>query len=238
MTMLVIRNDELCPLGALEPPLTAAGPIAVWEAVSGPAPSLDGIDAVIALGGGTNPDEDRRCPWLAAERSLLGEAMSRQLPVLGVCLGGQLIAQVLGARTAPLPAPDIGWHVTPFTTAAGHDALFQALPSAPVLLEWHSHHFCLPSGATLLAGTGDSTEAFRHGDRTWALQFHLEADEQIVRRWIDAYAASLDQLGIDPGRLQQDSRQHAPVQAQIAGALATAFAHVSAASGAGAEAVR
>jgi GMP synthase (glutamine-hydrolysing) len=163
MQTLVVQNDALCPLGELARTLHAAGPVHVWEpSADGTPPSPGGYDAVVALGGGQSPTDDAGHAWLAQERTLLDEAVADGVAVLGLCLGAELLAQVLGARVRALPRPDVGWRRLQTTAAAAGDALLGRLQGARVL-QWHSYAFTLPRDAILLAGSEERADAFRHG---------------------------------------------------------------------------
>jgi GMP synthase-like glutamine amidotransferase len=225
MRTLVLENDRLCPLGGLAGPLRRAGAVDVWRpGDDGAAPSLDAYDAVVALGGGQSPRDDARHAWLADERALLSEAMSRRLGVLGVCLGGQLIAQVLGADVGRLPTPEVRWARLDATPAADADPLLSHIDGAPVL-QWHSFGFAAPADGILLAGAPERAAAFRHGSRAWALQFHVEVTEALLGDWIDHYGDELPGMGVDAAALRHDTAAHAPAQRRTAARVADAFVH-------------
>ena len=223
MRTLVVENDAVCPLGELTSGLYAAGPVDVWQPIRGEtSPSPGEYDAVVALGGGQSPADDAGNPWLARERALLGEAIAGGRAVLGLCLGAELLAQVLGASVRALPRPDVGWRRLQTTAAAAGDALFARLQGARVL-QWHSYAFSLPQGATLLAGGDDRADAFRHGPRAWALQFHGEVNESIVADWISHYSRELPGMGVQTARLRRDTARYADAQARTAAVIADGF---------------
>lgn len=223
MRRLVVENDRLCPRGGLAGPLERAGAVDVWRpADDGVAPSLEGYDAVVALGGGQSPRDNVHHAWLADERALLAEAMDRRLGVLGVCLGGELIAQVLGADVHSVPAPEVGWTRLDPRPAAAEDALLSHVDGTPVL-QWHSFAFPSPADAVLLAGSPDRASAFRHGSRAWALQFHVEVTEALLDDWIDHYGPELPGMGVDPATLRHDTAVHGRAQIHTAAHVAEAF---------------
>src|SRR5947207_842301 len=162
MKVLVAETQKSVPIGALGPPLREHDfDLIVWRAGEEPRPrSLAGFDALIALGGSANPDEDRRFPWLAEERELLREALERRLPTLGLCLGAELLAEVLGGTPRRLPKSRIGWFSISASDAAARDPLYAVLPARQHVFEWHGYGFALPAKACLLAGDGDSVQAF------------------------------------------------------------------------------
>jgi GMP synthase-like glutamine amidotransferase len=113
-------------------------------------------------------------PGVAAERELLTRAVERDVPVLGLCYGGQVLAAVLGAEVGPAPVPELGWRVVETDDAS-------VIPEGP-WLEWHFERFCTPPGATELARTADAPQAFRLGPHL-GVQFHPEATVEIVEGW-------------------------------------------------------
>ena len=137
-----------------------------------PLPGADEIDGLIAMGGPMSVNDEHELPWLRPEKQLVREAVDRGLPVLGVCLGAQLIASTLGARVYPGPAKEIGWfpiHGVPSVAPA-----FQ-FPGECLAFHWHGETFDLPPGAVRLASSaGCANQAFQVGRRAIALQFHLE----------------------------------------------------------------
>uniref|UniRef100_UPI0028AF1510 type 1 glutamine amidotransferase n=1 Tax=Microbacterium sp. TaxID=51671 RepID=UPI0028AF1510 len=151
--------------------------------------SLDGYAGLVMLGGGLMPDDDDRAPWLAAERALAAEAVARDLPTLGICLGGQLLAHVAGGEVAEKTGP-IERGATPIRpTAAGRtDAVFAALGDEAPMIENHQDMITrLPPAAVLLASSAAvENQAFRLGARVRGVQFHPEASAADLARWDDA----------------------------------------------------
>jgi GMP synthase (glutamine-hydrolysing) len=187
--ILVVQNDRSDPLGVLGDWLTGAGAaLDVRDMASGatlPA-SVDGVGGIVVLGGGMRATDDQRAPWLPRLRALLAEALSREVPVLGVCLGGQLLALAAGGEVGPNPdGPEIGAQLIAKRAAAATDPLFGPLPITPDVLQWHVDAVTrLPPGAVLLA-TSPSCEvqAFRVGRLAWGFQFHIETTPAVVQEW-------------------------------------------------------
>jgi GMP synthase-like glutamine amidotransferase len=158
-----------------------------------------GYAAVIVLGGGMAAWDDEAAPWLPATRELLRTAAGA-VPVLGICLGGQLLAAALGGRVDRGEAgPEIGPGLVAKRDVAAHDRLFRPVPFTPDVLQWHWDQItALPPGATLLASSPRYPhQAFRVGERTWGLQFHIETTPEMVLRWAAEDAAALADRGID-----------------------------------------
>ncbi|HVP74635.1 MAG TPA: type 1 glutamine amidotransferase [Gaiellaceae bacterium] len=186
-TILVAQNGVGGPIGALEAPLRDAGhELEVWLApADGPAPDPRAYGAVVALGGVENPDADGEHPWIAEERTLIEGALAEGVPVLGLCLGAQLLAQASGGAAPFLGRLDLGWREIELAPAATADALLRDLPPRFAGFQWHRYGLRPPSGAAVLATGPLGPQAFRVGDNAWGLQFHLEVDDRIVNHWLD-----------------------------------------------------
>ncbi|HKO39006.1 MAG TPA: type 1 glutamine amidotransferase [Solirubrobacterales bacterium] len=155
-----------------------------------PLPAHDEVAGAVFMGGPMNVDEVERFPALVAEREWLAEAAAREVPVLGVCLGAQLLARALGAEVRPGPAPEIGF--VPVEIADPGDPLLGGLAPRSEVLHWHGDVFDLPEGSQQLASS-ERTEcqAFRAG-KAWGVLFHPEADFALVEAWL-AVPAMIDE---------------------------------------------
>jgi GMP synthase-like glutamine amidotransferase len=166
------------------------------ECAKPPADPL-GYDAVLTLGGGMNVDQGDRHPWLADERALLKELIERRVPLLGLCLGGQMVAEAAGATPGRAAHPEIGWYELELTPQGRDDPLLCSLAPQFEVFEWHSYEFPLPPGAVPLARNELCLQAFRLGELAWGLQFHPEVTGRIVDGWIDEYQVDQDAVGLD-----------------------------------------
>jgi GMP synthase (glutamine-hydrolysing) len=152
-------------------------------------PPLRGFAGVLVMGGDMGAYDDAAAPWLPATRDLLRDAVSEQVPVLGVCLGGQLLAGALGGQVKPADeGPEIGPALVAKRDLAVRDELFGPVPFTPDVLQWHWDEITeLPAGAVLLASsTRYTNQAFRVGETAWGLQFHIETTPELVRAWAAA----------------------------------------------------
>jgi GMP synthase-like glutamine amidotransferase len=195
-TVLVIQHDLDTPLAALEPPIAALGVRTVtWDARMQAEPPAGAFDGVIVLGGIVNPDGTDGDFPLDREREVIAAAHARGLPVLGTCLGAQLIAQATDGSAERMAEGEVGWIRTDFDDAAEDDALLAGGPRSLDVLEWHNYSCVPPAGAAILARSDACVQAFRVGATTWGLQFHVEVTRAILEDWAESGAAELAALG-------------------------------------------
>ena len=189
--VLIREHVESAPAGLLGAWLDARG--LAYEVsrswLEGPLPDPE-VYAFVASLGHDRGAGDTHLPAVAAERELLARAVAREVPVLGLCYGGQVLAAVLGARVGAAPVPELGWREIETDDAS-------AVPAGP-WLEWHFDRFTTPPGATELARTAEASQAFRLGPHL-GVQFHPEATVDIVAAWARADAERLAALGIGDG---------------------------------------
>jgi GMP synthase (glutamine-hydrolysing) len=199
--ILVIEQDELLPgVGLLGERLTELGvPFRRLQTWNEDLAGLHARDfaAVVPLGGAMHAWDDHAFPFLREEVRLLGEAVEEQIPVLGVCLGAQLLARALGARVGPGERHEIGWlGVTPTGDAAG-DPLFAHARGTQTVYQWHLDGFELPGGAVHLASSERfPCQAFRFGS-AWGVQFHPEVDLATFELWYGNHPGAAAAHGVD-----------------------------------------
>jgi GMP synthase (glutamine-hydrolysing) len=190
-----------------------------WSPAQHPEPPADplGYDAVFTLGGAMNVDEGERHLWLAAEDALLRRLLEARVPLLGLCLGGQMVAAAAGAAPRRAARPEIGWHQVELTPEGREDPLLGPLWPAFEAFQWHSYEFPLPPGAAALARSEVCLQGCRIGERAWALQFHPEVSAADARNWIDNYRADPDavRIGIDPAVLAAETEQKIAAFSQL-----------------------
>jgi GMP synthase (glutamine-hydrolysing) len=187
LPFLVIENDRLAPAGRLGDALAVAGmPTAVVAPLQGdPIPEVAGWSGIVVLGGHMGAYETDRHRFLEDELRLIREAVAADVPVLGICLGAQLIAAALGGRAYLAPQPEVAVLSPTLTDRGRTDPLADHLRGS--WLVFHQDTFDLPPGAELLAFSDACPQAFRHGSAL-ALQPHPEASPEIVDRWFDKSA--------------------------------------------------
>ena len=163
-----------------------------WLTPTRPAPGEPtDFDAVLVFGGAMHPDQDAEHPWLPTEAAFLRGALDAGVPMLGVCLGSQLIARAAGALVGPAPRPEVAWHEVALADAGTTDPVVGVLPERFDAFQWHYYTFELPSGAALLASSPTAPQAYRLGDRVWGVQFHPEVTRVMVDHWCSLGRAEL-----------------------------------------------
>ncbi len=188
-SILVLQHVAHEPLGTLHALLRTAGfRIRYVNYSREPTAIVDmhRYDGLIVLGGPMGVYQTELHPHLHAEIALVTQAIAQEKPVLGICLGAQIIAHALGASVTPLPVQEIGWYEVTVTDAGRSDPMLAELSPHEPIFQWHGDGFELPDGAVQLARSAlCPQQAFRYGPRVYALQFHLEVDADMVERWLD-----------------------------------------------------
>jgi GMP synthase-like glutamine amidotransferase len=198
-------------------------------AVGDPLPELGEIDGVLAYGGYESVRDIAGDPVLAAQGEFLLACVEREMPVFGICLGGQLLAHVLGGRVERLPRRMLEWAPIEALPAADGDPVFGALPAGAMALHWNEDGFSLPPGAVPLARpVSAGAEAFRYGT-AWGIQFHPEVGAAGLERWYARGAADLAEAGVREEAARAADARYLPGQRALAAALFGGFARVVAA---------
>lgn len=181
-----------------------------WSLAWGTPPPqpIDSYDAVLIFGGAMHADQDQHHPWLRDENMLLEQLLDRHVPMLGVCLGAQLIAKAAHAPVYVAVEPEIGWYDVELTDDAADDPVFSKLPTRFSAFQWHYYTYAVPAGGVELARSAACTQAFRLGDCVWGVQFHPEVTEPQIASWL----AEEDGLAADVSR--DRIRAETPTQIQ------------------------
>lgn len=218
---VAIRHVPFETLGTFEPELEQAGYALTYaDVANGELTTLDALapDLLVVLGGPIGVYETDTYPFLETELALIEKRLRAGLPMLGICLGAQLIASVLGAKVAPTGTKEIGFAPLALTVE-GLKGPLKHLADVPVL-HWHGDGFELPVGAALLATTPVSNQAFAIGPNVLGLQFHPEADTaHDLEAWLIGHACELAGAGIDPRTIRADARQHGAALAHAGRAM-------------------
>ena len=210
MRVLAIVHQSDAGPGVFADEIRAGGDsIEEWMLSDSPQPPADplGYDAVVVLGGAMHADQEDRHPWLVDEKALLGRLIERGVPLIGLCLGGQMVAAAAGAAAGRPPEPEIGWFGVELTSEGLDDPLLGPLAPRFEAFEWHSYEFPLPPGAVALAHSDVCLQACRIGAAAWAIQFHPEVSTADALTWIDDYRSDPDavRIGLDPEALRTET---------------------------------
>ncbi|TEB13019.1 type 1 glutamine amidotransferase [Pelotomaculum propionicicum] len=199
MKALVVQTVDIVRPGLIKDVLEEAGwllDIRLMERPGSFLPDdLTGFGALIVLGGPMNVYEEDAYPYLRQVDLLIKQAVKQGMPVLGTCLGGQLIAKALGAPVTLNPVQEIGWYLMRLTAEGSKSPFFKDLPGEFPVFHWHSDTFALPGGASHLAETGAcANQAFSYGPNVLAVQFHLEITPSIIYDWNREWAGDIEEF--------------------------------------------
>jgi GMP synthase (glutamine-hydrolysing) len=169
---------------------------------------------LVVLGGPMNVDEVQRFPFLAREVEWIREAVEAEVPLLGICLGSQLLAKAMGAKVYANAVKEIGWYEIELEPAAADDPLFADSSARQIVFQWHGDTFELPPGAVHLAlSRGCRHQAFRCGRAAWGLQFHIEMTPATIDAWLREPGNRRELAGldyIDPQAIAAETPQRMP----------------------------
>jgi len=213
--ILVFQHVPYEPLGTLDPMLKEAG-FRIRYANFGRdpelRPSLDKYAALIVLGGPMNSDQIDTYPNLISELEIIREAVSRDMSVLGICLGAQLLAKALGGTVSRNATREIGWYDVSLTDLGAADPVLSVFAKTQQVFQWHEDGIGLPPDAVHLARSPASlVQAFRYGKHAYGFQFHLEADRLLIERWLTV-ANNQDVLVEEQGRIDPQQIRSRTVQ--------------------------
>ena len=208
-TAIALRHVHFEDLGVIEPVLRDAGYGLRYVDVADHPEEIARLDPdlLVSLGAPVGADDVVRYPWLTAESELLRRRADAGAPVLGICLGAQLLALAMGGHLVSGGSTEIGYAAIELTES-GQESPLRHLEGVPVL-HWHGDRFTTPPDAVRLAATRiDPDQAFSQGPTVLGLQFHVEADPGHIERWLIGHAHEMASVGVDPDRVRQDALLH------------------------------
>jgi GMP synthase (glutamine-hydrolysing) len=192
-----------------------------WSLAWGTPPPrpLDAFGAVLVFGGAMHADQDNHHPWLREENLFLQRLLDLHIPVLGICLGAQLLAKAAHASVKAAKEFEIGWFEVEVTESGGRDPLLGRMPQTFDAFQWHYYEHGLPAGAVELARNELCTQGFRLGEEAWGVQFHPEVTLAQVESWI----GEEDDLPVDAAALLAETRARIGVWNELGRGLCTGF---------------
>jgi GMP synthase (glutamine-hydrolysing) len=188
MDVLAVIHGEKVRAGVFADVVEARGHrLEEWSLAWGTDPPrpIEAYGAILVFGGAMHADQDAHHPWLREEDAFLQQLLQLGKPVLGICLGAQLLAKATGAHVGPASEPEIGWYRVELTEDAADDPVLGGLPTRFDAFQWHYYTYGVPDGAVELARSRICTQAFRLGDSAWGVQFHPEVTLEQVEAWMD-----------------------------------------------------
>jgi GMP synthase (glutamine-hydrolysing) len=231
MRVLAVVHHSNAAAGVFADPALAAGhELVEWMPHEEPPPSHDAFGAAMVFGGSMNVDEEDEHPWLRDEKRFLRELLDRGTPMLGICLGSQLVAEAAGGEVRRAERPEIGWHEIELTPEGAADPLLSVMPERFESFQYHHYEWLPPPGGVTLARSALALQAFRLDERTvWGLQFHPEVTEPDLGSWLDDWQNDLGAVatGLDPQAIRAESATKIGAWNDAGRALSARFLEIS-----------
>ncbi|HEX6585430.1 MAG TPA: type 1 glutamine amidotransferase [Solirubrobacterales bacterium] len=195
------------------------------ERGTGPPLEIAEYAAVLTFGGAMHADQEELHPWLRFEKDFLAAILDDGMPILAVCLGCQLLAEAAGGSARRASEPEIGWYEIEVTPEGRDDPVIGPLAPSVTGFQWHSYEAVPPPDAAILARSPVCPQAYRIGDRVYAIQFHAEVPAGDAERWIDEWRQDEDavRIGVDPDRFRSETRERIGAWNQVGRELCGRF---------------
>ena len=196
-----------------------------YEGVDAPSDTdvsltMRGHAGLIVMGGTMSVYEQEQLPYLTREMRLIRQCLADNIPVLGICLGAQLLAAALGARVSGSPRREVGWREVRMMPEAANDPLFHGLPAQFSAFHWHGDRLELPTGAVRLAWSDlTPNQAFRFEERAWGIQFHPEMRVEAIEDWMTRFAGEMAQAGVTSSEIRLGTTTSLGAQQAVARTL-------------------
>jgi GMP synthase (glutamine-hydrolysing) len=211
MRVLSVVHHRNAAAGVFREPARVAGhELVEWVPHEGPPPSPDSLDAAIVFGAEAQVDQEEMLPWLQHEKELVRRLLQRDVPMLGVCFGSQVLAEAAGAVVRPAERPEIGWNEVELTPEGLSDPVLGFLPERFEAFGYHHYEWLLPPGGIALARSAAGLQAFRLGEGPfWGIQFHPEVTLEDLSSWLDNWQTDPGAVatGLDPEAIRAESAE-------------------------------
>jgi GMP synthase (glutamine-hydrolysing) len=204
---------------ALEAAKVSVEQIRLFEGMPVPREMGDAAGLII-MGGPMGVYDDPHYPFLSDEIRLIKQVLKEEKPILGICLGSQLLAAALGAAVMPGEKKEIGWHPVQLTQEAQDDPLWSGIEPVFIGYHWHGDVFQLPEGAIPLARSKQTErQAFRYGPNAYGFLFHMEVTEKIIEEMVETFSEELIESRIDGGEIIRKIPDHLPRLQEVGGTV-------------------
>lgn len=198
-----------------------------WHVADEPEPPADPreYDAVMTFGGAMHADQEADHSWLRLQKLLLAELVERGTPVLGACLGAQILCLAIGGQVRKMPEPEIGWAEIEVTPEGAGDPLIKPMAPGFAGFNWHSYECLPPAEAVVLAKSPRCVQAYRIGEAAWGIQFHAEVSAADANHWIDDWHSDEDavRIGLDHKALRAETERRIAAWNEVGRALCNRF---------------
>jgi GMP synthase (glutamine-hydrolysing) len=192
---------------------------------AGPPADPAGYDAVMTFGGAMHAHEEEGHPWLRTQKQMLADLIARGTPLLGACLGAQILCVAAGGQVRKMPEPEIAWIDVELTPEGGADPLLGPMAPGFAGFNWHSYECLPPEGAAVLAKSSKCIQAFRVGDSVWGIQFHAEVSAADAGHWMDDWREDAEavRMGLDVDALREETNRRIAAWNEAGRALCDRF---------------
>ncbi len=230
--ILVLQHHRIETLGTIADALDGAGFSydCVRTFAGEPVPrDLAGADGLVIMGGPMGVYETDRYPFIRDELALIESALKDEKPILGVCLGSQLLAATLGASVRRGSAKELGWYPVRMSAEAKEDRLLRDAPETFMALHWHGDVFDLPRGAVALASSQMTPlQAFRYGEKAYGFLFHMEVTAEAISAMVREFSDEVREAGADGQRIIAEGERHLPSLSALAARVFSRWAALAA----------
>jgi GMP synthase (glutamine-hydrolysing) len=213
--LALVHQPDAGPGVFADPIVERGGRLDEWLVSKDAAPPADpaSYDAVMTFGGAMHADQEDNHPWLRDQKRLLADLIEGGTPVLGACLGAQILCEAVGGQVRRMETPEIGWVEVEVTPDGAEDPLIGPMAPGFTGFNWHSYECLPPAGAAILAKSAGCIQSYRVGDSVWGIQFHAEVSAADADHWIDTWEEDEDavRIGLDHEALRVETNR------QIAG---------------------
>jgi GMP synthase-like glutamine amidotransferase len=224
---VIVRNEDPDPGGTVLEELRAEGlDVNIIDAHRGQSfPDLSDVSGVVLFGGAQHADDVDAHPYLRDEREFAARATDAGVPILGICLGGQILALAHGAALRPSPAIEFGYTEIRPTPEGRRDPIMSVWQEGDRVFHWHEDSFDLPSGATLLLESElVPNQAFRYGETSWGTQFHPEVTREVIDGWLRIVGDTQTKWGKTPDQIREEGRRYLAAEERRAREMVRRFA--------------